>query len=89
MAEYEWHDLVGNLGVIIILVTYLAVQIDRIDVTGIRYSILNGIGAVMIIFSLMVEFNLSAIVMEFAWLLISIFGIARRLYLNRVPNEGD
>ena len=81
MIGYEWHDLVGNVGVLFVLVTYFGVQIERIPVTGYLYSSLNALGSLLIIISLLVDFNLSAFVVEFSWLLLSLIGIARRFYL--------
>ncbi len=79
MTGYEWHDLVGNIGVFFILATYLALQLERIEATSIIYSVLNGTGAGLIVFSLMYDFNLSAFIIEICWLAISVFGIARQL----------
>lgn len=68
-------DAIGLMGVVMILVTYGLVQVDHIDVKGIRYSFFNALGAFFILVSLYVDFNLSAFVIEVSWLLISIFGI--------------
>jgi hypothetical protein len=82
MIGYEWHDLVGNIGVFCILVTYLMLQLEKILVTSFLYSGLNALGAGMVVFSLLYDFNLSAFVIESAWLLISLLGIARRVILE-------
>ncbi|MBT4615920.1 MAG: hypothetical protein HOB98_05655 [Gammaproteobacteria bacterium] len=80
MLGYEIHDLVGNVGVLCILVTYLLLQIERIEPTSLIFSGLNALGAGMVLFSLMEEFNLSAFIIESAWLTISVFGIARQFF---------
>lgn len=77
MFMYAWHDVVGNLGVLTILGTYLALQIGRIDATSLAYSALNTIGAGSITISLLFNFNLSAFLVEAAWTLVSLYGIAR------------
>ena len=77
--DYGWHDFLGNLGVAMIILSYMALQLERIDSRSILYSALNVIGAVLVILSLLVEFNLSALVIEVFWVLISILGIVRRL----------
>jgi hypothetical protein len=82
--DYGWHDLAGNLGVAVIILSYLGLQLERIDSRSLLYSALNGIGAVLVILSLLVEFNLSAFVIEIFWVLISIFGIVNRLRAKRV-----
>lgn len=80
--EYQWHDLLGNLGVVLILGTYTFVQVDRLDVRRISYSVLNALGAGLITVSLVFDFNLSAFVIELCWLLVSCYGIFRRNRLN-------
>ncbi len=30
--DYGWHDIVGNIGVAVIILSYLALQLERIDV---------------------------------------------------------
>ena len=63
--------------VAVIVVTYLLLQIERVSSTSLAYSLANGVGAAMILFSLWFEFNLSAFLVEFFWLVISLIGIAR------------
>jgi hypothetical protein len=72
-----WHDFVGTGGVVLILIVFLLVQLDRIDTQGIRYSAMNAIGAGLLCISLLIEFNLSAFLMEASWLAISLFGLYR------------
>ena len=76
--EYEWHDLAGNLGVLCILVTYALLQFERISAQGVLYSLLNALGSGLIVFSLIYEFNLSAFVLEVAWLILSLIGLLRQ-----------
>ncbi|MCP3977836.1 MAG: hypothetical protein GY716_00705 [bacterium] len=75
--QYAWHDLAGNLGVVAILAAYLLLQLGRLDPSDARFSILNGVGAALIIVSLLYDFNLSAMIVEVFWLLISLIGIGR------------
>lgn len=82
--DYRWYDLVGNAGVILILGSYLLLQADRLRSDAIGYSGANGLGAFLILVSLYFEFNLSAFLIEAAWLLISLWGLARRL-ARRMP----
>ena len=83
MTGYEWHDLMGNIGVICILGTFLFLQLEKIEATSYLYMGLNALGAGMVLFSLFFSFNLSAFVIEAAWLAISLFGITRQFYLSR------
>ncbi len=73
--SYLWHDLVGNIGVVFVLGTYLMLQMGKLKPESLEFSILNGIGASLILVSLVVDFNMSAFVVEAAWLGISLVGV--------------
>ena len=83
--SYEWHDLLGNLGVAMVLWCYLLLQLQRLDITALPYSLYNGIGAALILVSLVIDFNLSSFVIEIAWLAISFYGVARWWSQHRKP----
>ncbi len=72
---YHWYDFVGNIGIVFILGSYLLLQMERLSAADWRYSAANGIGATLILFSLYFAFNLSAFLIEIAWLFISFFGL--------------
>lgn len=78
--KFQWFDFVGNIGVFLILITYLLLQLGKLNNHAISYSILNAIGASAILLSLYFNFNLSAFLIELFWLVISIFGIVKVLY---------
>jgi len=73
------YDILGIGGVIIILIAYLALQLEKISARDWRYSTMNGLAALLILVSLYFDFNLSAALIESAWLLISIFGLFKAL----------
>ncbi|MBT8058407.1 MAG: hypothetical protein KJO33_02355 [Gammaproteobacteria bacterium] len=80
--DYPLSDLVGNIGVVLIVGSYFLVQIDRMSSRGLSYTLLNTVGAACIIYSLYYDFNLSAFIVEAFWLLISLVGLGR-IYLER------
>lgn len=73
----HWPDTVGLLGVALILLAYFLLQIGRLRGDALSHQLLNAAGAILILVSLLYEFNLSAFLMEFAWLVLSIYGMAR------------
>jgi hypothetical protein len=73
-TQFMWHDLVGSLGVAAVLGAYLLLQTGRLSASRRTYSAVNGAGAALILVSLYYSFNLSAFLVEFFWLLISIYG---------------
>lgn len=82
--NYGLIDLVGNIGVVIIVVAYLLLQLERLKSTDLVYSVMNAVGASLIVASLIVDFNLSALLMEVFWVLISFIGIGRHLRLKTI-----
>lgn len=72
---YTLYDFVGNVGVFLLLLVYLLLLLNKISSNQLSYSLLNGLGAMLIIVSLTVEFNLSAFAIEFFWILISAVGV--------------
>jgi len=79
--RYGLLDLFGIAGVILLVITYLLLQVNKLQSAGLLYSLLNAIGASLIILSLLDNFNLSAFLMEAFWVLISLVGVVR--YLRR------
>jgi hypothetical protein len=77
----NWYDIVGTLGVAIIVLTYILLQIDRVRSDQLIYSLLNAAGAALILVSLYFDFNFPSFIVEFFWLLISLFGIGK--YFSR------
>lgn len=74
-AGYQWHDLLGNVGVVMIIVAYFLLQIGRVSGQSPWYSVVNGVGAALVLVSLYFEFNLSAALVETFWLIISVLGL--------------
>ncbi len=85
MSALAWFDWVGLGGTLVILVAYFLLQARRMDGTDRRYQLLNAIGSAGVLVSLMGSFNLSVFLLEFAWLLISVYGLARSLLGARPP----
>ena len=75
--KYGLTDFLGNIGVVLIIIDYLLLQLNRISSNSLSYSLLNAVGASLIIISLIFNFNLSAFIMEATWVLISLFGLYR------------
>ena len=75
--DYALHNIIGNLGVLLIVGTYFLVQIRRMSAIHAPYIALNGLGALCILYSLSFDFNLSAFLIEAIWLLISLIGLLR------------
>ena len=76
---YAWYDIVGTVGVAVIVLTYVLLQAGTLRSEQIAYSVLNAVGAALILISLYYTFNFPSFIVEFFWLLISLFGIGKSL----------
>jgi hypothetical protein len=85
--NYGFVDFIGNVGVVVLVVTYLMLQLNKLSSDGLAYSVLNAAGAGLIVISLLYDFNLSALVIEVFWVLISFVGIYRYFRLKALRAE--
>ena len=74
-----WPDLVGFIGVAFLIAAYAALQFGRMSADAPLYSVMNAIAALLILFSLIYNFNAASFVIELFWLAISIVGLVRSL----------
>jgi hypothetical protein len=75
--QYAWYDFAGNIGVALMVLGYLLLQAERIRSSDLSYSLMNGVGALLVVVSLLYRFNLSAFLVEGFWFLISIYGLIK------------
>ena len=76
MIQFQWPIVVGILGTLLVLLAFFLLQARKLHGNGAIYQLLNAIGAAAIIVSLFHQFNLASMVLEIAWLLISLYGLA-------------
>lgn len=74
---------IGIIGVIIILIAYLLLSTGHWSAHGLKYQVLNFVGAWMILFSLYFYWNLSSVLIEIAWILISIYGMYKAVAMSK------
>ena len=70
-------DFAGVFGVLLILIAYAGATAGKLDPKQWPALSLNLVGALLILWSLSVDFNLSAALMEGAWALVAIAGLGR------------
>ncbi|MEP6634633.1 MAG: hypothetical protein ABJA62_10550 [Luteimonas sp.] len=84
--EMAWYDWVGIAGTLLVLGGFFLLQAGRIGGNGLAYQLMNALGAVGILVSLIGKFNISVFLMELAWILVSAYGILRNFKLRRAAN---
>jgi len=74
-------DVIGLIGVILLITTYGLLQFDKIDPKGFWYSFNNMIVAILVTVSLYYTFNLASMVIEVFWFSLSVYGVV--MYYKR------
>ncbi|WP_295052165.1 hypothetical protein [Sulfuricurvum sp.] len=85
--ELSLSDLIGILGVFIIMIVYMLLQLEKMDVKDLSFSLLNVIGALFIIISLLFDWNLASFLMESTWMLISLYGTLKYYKTKKIQKE--
>ena len=85
VANLTSFDLAGFIGVVMIVIAYLLLQLDKLPSSSLSYSLLNAAGALLIIISLIFKFNLSAFIVEVFWFLISLLGLTKWFIARKRP----
>lgn len=78
----DWANIVGLLGSVLFIGAFAyanqARQLDKLLFNGV-----NLIGAVLLLTSLAVHFNLAAFVLEVAWAVIALLGLVKAIIARR------
>ncbi|QKJ22419.1 CBU_0592 family membrane protein [Poseidonibacter lekithochrous] len=67
---------IGFVGMVFVVVAYLLLQINKYTIRSLQYQLLNLVGAILLLISLFVHFNLGSFIIEVFWIIITIYGIA-------------
>jgi len=77
------YDIVGFLGVVLLMGAYFANQQRWLRSEDWRYPGLNLAGALLILVSLLFEWNFPSVVIEICWIAISLWGLAKTVRERR------
>jgi len=78
-------NVIGMLGTTCVVLAYLLLQLDKLDAKGLAYNLVNLVGAILLLISLLVHFNLASFVIELFWIAASLVGLVK--YLQRKSNK--
>ena len=71
-------DIIGLCGSVLFIGAFLYANISP-AMNKILFNIFNLIGAILLLISLSIHFNLAAFILEVAWAMIAIFGLVTAL----------
>ena len=68
-------DIIGMMGTTLVVLAFFLIQMDKIDPKSLNYNLLNLTGAILLLISLCINFNLASFVIEIFWIIASIVGL--------------
>lgn len=75
-------NIIGIAGAILMPLAYFMLQRDIVKSTDMSYLLTNILASILLIISLLHNWNLSVFVIEVIWLFISFYGIARVMIIS-------
>lgn len=79
-------DFIGGVGVILLLLAYVLLQLNRLSADTILYSGLNALGSLLILISLLFSWNLPSAIIETIWCTVSLLGMIRVIMIAHRSN---
>ena len=68
-------NIIGMIGTLLVVGSYFLMQLNKLDPKGVRFNVINLLGAIFLLLSLLVHFNLASFVIELFWIAASLIGI--------------
>jgi uncharacterized membrane protein YesL len=83
LTENSWLSLSGFfisvLGMMCLIYTYYSIETGKYTRDSLGYYVVNLTGAILMLVSLLIHFNLGSFIIELFWITISLQGICRVL----------
>ena len=76
-------DLIGLIGLAGCLAAYAGLQLGRLQADDYAYIGLNILGPACLLYSLMHDFNLAAVITQITWMSLSVLGLAKTMSARR------
>lgn len=70
-------DIIGLIGVTCVILSFFLLQAEKVRHDSWGYLLLNLFGALMLLYSLVYNWNLASVVIEAMWLTITTYGIIK------------
>ncbi|MBU2222776.1 MAG: hypothetical protein KKB45_14850 [Gammaproteobacteria bacterium] len=68
-------DIVGMAGTSLVVGAFFLLQLNKLSPKGLIYNLMNLSGALFLLFSLCINFNLASFVIEIFWIAASLIGL--------------
>ena len=80
-------DMIGLIGVVLTLIAYYYINIAKWSSDDLKYILCNLIGSSCLMFSLLFNWNLSSVLIEIAWISISLIGLVRFIKIGNAKKK--
>lgn len=82
-------NIIGTIGTILIVLAYTLLQLEKMASSSLAYSLINFIGSLFLIYSLLFNWNFPSVLIEVFWLLISAIGLIKWAIRRRNNNTKE
>ena len=82
-------DVIGLIGVVLYVGAYAGLQVGFFGLSDVRYSALNAIGGIAVLYSLIWSFNLAAFVTQVLWFVFTMVGFVRSRRKNKATSPAS
>jgi hypothetical protein len=79
-------NIIGIMGALLIVLAYSLLQLEKLAFNSLAYSLTNLIGSLLLIYSLLYNWNFPSVLIEIFWLLISTIGLVKWAIRHRNNN---
>ena len=81
------YQCAGFVGMLFVVIAYLFLQMNKYTIKSLQYQLLNLVGAILLLISLFVHFNLGSFIIEVFWIIITVYGIVVNLKDKKIKKE--
>lgn len=78
-------DIVGMAGTSLVVGAFFLLQLNKVNPKELVYNLMNLTGAIFLLFSLCINFNLASFVIELFWIAASLIGLWQYYKARRLP----
>ena len=70
-------DIIGVSGMALVVMAFILLQLEKIVPTKLTYNLMNLVGAIFLLISLCINFNLASFIIELFWIAASAIGLVK------------
>ncbi len=80
------HQIISFIGALLILVAYIGHQLQKMNPRSALYNWLNAIGSALLGWMALSPFQIGFVILEFVWVIVSIYGWYRGIEERKEAN---